>query len=118
MKNTPMPISKMIIHVFALNDHLSLTWLTTLAGSTTVTTRTAINPMSTNQIGPSNMKSPHLKIPRQLLLCVVFGVGAAVGVLAGILGVTAVVAVAIGVGEDAVALGTTLGLADGVGVTG
>lgn len=41
----------------------------------------------------------------------------AVGVLAGILGVTAVVAVAFGVGEDAVALGTTLGLTDGVGVT-
>lgn len=39
------------------------------------------------------------------------------GVLAGIFGVAAVVAVAFGVGEDVVALGTTLGLADGVTVT-
>lgn len=38
--------------------------------------------------------------------------------LAGTPGLPAVVAVAFGVGEDAVALGTTLGLADGVAVTG
>lgn len=37
--------------------------------------------------------------------------------MAEILGLAAVVAVAFGVGEDAVALGTTLGLADGVAVT-